>query len=91
MRHLKARGEIAALLLAAAAAALVPFMTRSNVAAASAPFPGWPTQYEGRALSGGAWHRLQAMQAREQPQCGNGRHREGGNADPFVPPRLGVR
>jgi hypothetical protein len=50
MRLLKARGEIAVLLLAAAAAALAPFMTRSDGAVASAPFPGWPTHYEGRAL-----------------------------------------
>jgi hypothetical protein len=51
MRVLRVRGEIAALLLAAAAAALAPFATRSSGAAASAPFPGWPTQYEGRALT----------------------------------------
>jgi hypothetical protein len=51
MRHLKTRGEIAALLLAAAAAALAPFVMRSGGAAASAPFPGWPTHYEGRALT----------------------------------------
>jgi hypothetical protein len=50
MRLLNTRGEIAALLLAAAAAALAPFVTRSNSAAASAPFPGWPTHYEGRPL-----------------------------------------
>ncbi len=50
MRVLKARGEIAVLLLAAAAAALAPFATRSSGAVASAPFPGWPTHYEGRAL-----------------------------------------
>jgi len=50
MRRLKVRGEIAALLLAAAAAALAPLIERSNGAAASAPFPGWPTEYEGRVL-----------------------------------------
>jgi hypothetical protein len=50
MRVLKAHGEIAAVLLAAAAAALVPFVARSSGAAASAPFPGWPAHYEGRAL-----------------------------------------
>ncbi len=50
MHLLKVRGEIAFLLLAAAAAALAPFVAHSNVAAASAPFPGWPTHYEGRAL-----------------------------------------
>src|SRR5262245_27622965 len=51
MRRLKPRSEIAVLLLAAAAAALAPFIERSNGAAASAPFPGWPAEYEGRALS----------------------------------------
>jgi hypothetical protein len=51
MRLLKARGEIAVLLLAAAAAALAPLMTRSTGAVASAPFPGWPAQYEGHALT----------------------------------------
>src|SRR5262245_4519810 len=50
MRLLNARGEIAALLLAAAAAALAPLVTRSGGAVASAPFPGWPGHYEGRAL-----------------------------------------
>ena len=51
MRCLKTR--IAALLLAAAAAAaaLAPLLERSNGAAASAPFPGWPTEYESRALN----------------------------------------
>jgi hypothetical protein len=51
MRRLNARGEIAVLLLAAAAAALAPFAVRSSSAVASAPFPGWPTQYQGRALT----------------------------------------
>jgi hypothetical protein len=51
MRFLNARGEIAVLLLAAAAAALAPFVTRSNGAAASAPFPGWPTHYDGHTLT----------------------------------------
>jgi hypothetical protein len=51
MRILNARGEIAALLLAAAVAALAPFATRSSGAVASAPFPGWPTHYDGRALT----------------------------------------
>jgi hypothetical protein len=51
MRLLNARGEIAVLLLAAAVAALAPFATRSSGAVASAPFPGWPTHYDGRALT----------------------------------------
>jgi hypothetical protein len=51
MRLLNARGEIAVLLLAAAAAALAPFATRSSSAVASVPFPGWPTHYDGRALT----------------------------------------
>jgi hypothetical protein len=51
MRLLNARGEIAALLLAATAAALAPFATRSSSAVASVPFPGWPTHYDGRALT----------------------------------------
>src|SRR5215813_146329 len=50
MRLLSVRGQVAVLLFAAAAAALVPLATRSGGAVASAPFPGWPTQYEGRAL-----------------------------------------
>jgi len=50
MRSLRTRAQIAALLLAAAAAALAPLIERSNGAAVSAPFPGWPTEYEGRAL-----------------------------------------
>jgi len=50
MRRLKVRGEIAALLLAAAAAALAPLFEHSSRAAAGAPFPGWPTEYEGRVL-----------------------------------------
>ena len=50
MRLLNARVEIAILLLAAVAAALAPLATRSSNAVASAPFPGWPTHYEGRAL-----------------------------------------
>jgi hypothetical protein len=48
MRRLNAR--IAALLLAGAAAALAPLVERSNGATAGAPFPGWPAEYEGRAL-----------------------------------------
>ena len=50
MRLLSVRGQVAVLLFAAAAAALVPLATRSGGAVASAPFPGWPTHYEGRAL-----------------------------------------
>ena len=50
MRFLNARGEIAVLLLAAAAAALAPFVTHPSGATAGAPFPGWPTHYEDRAL-----------------------------------------
>jgi hypothetical protein len=50
MRVLNARAEIIILLLAAAAAALAPFVMHSSGAVASAPFPGWPTHYDGRAL-----------------------------------------
>jgi hypothetical protein len=50
MRLLNAHGEITALLLAAAAAALAPFATRSSGAVVNVPFPGWPTHYEGSAL-----------------------------------------
>jgi hypothetical protein len=50
MRLMNARGQIAALLLAAAAAALAPLIARSNGATADAPFPGWPAEYGGRAL-----------------------------------------
>jgi hypothetical protein len=48
MRRLNAR--IAALLLAGAAAALAPLVERSNGATAGAPFPGWPAEYQGRAV-----------------------------------------
>jgi len=51
MRSLKPRAQLSALLLAAAAAALAPLIERSNGAAAGAPFPGWPTEYEGWVLS----------------------------------------
>jgi hypothetical protein len=51
MRSLKTRAQVTALLLAAAAAALAPLIERGNGAAAGAPFPGWPTEYEGRPLS----------------------------------------
>jgi hypothetical protein len=51
MRSLKPRAQLSALLLAATAAALAPLIEHSNGAAvASAPFPGWPAEYEGRAL-----------------------------------------
>ncbi len=50
MRFLNARAEIAVLLFAATAAALAPFAAHSGGAVASAPFPGWPTHYEGREL-----------------------------------------
>ena len=50
MRLLNARAEIAALLLAAAAAALAPLVARPNGAVLGVPFPGWPAHYEGRAL-----------------------------------------
>jgi hypothetical protein len=50
MRLLNVRGQTAGLLLAAAAAALAPLVERSNGATAGAPFPGWPAEYEGRAL-----------------------------------------
>jgi hypothetical protein len=44
---------IAVILVAAAAAALAPLVARSGSAApvAEGNFPGWPTQYEGRALT----------------------------------------
>ena len=52
MRRLIVRGEIATLLIAAAAAAFAPLLIeRSNGATAGAPFPGWPTEYEGQALT----------------------------------------
>ena len=51
MRLLSVRGQIAALLLAATAAALAPFVTRPSSAVASAPFLGWPTHHEGRLLT----------------------------------------
>jgi hypothetical protein len=50
MRLLSRRGEIAALLLGAGAAALAPFASHSGGAVTSAPFPGWPTHYEDRTL-----------------------------------------
>jgi hypothetical protein len=50
MRRVKAFAPATALVLAAAAAALAPLLDRSKATAADAPFPGWPTHYEGRAL-----------------------------------------
>jgi hypothetical protein len=47
------RAGVAAFLLAALAAALAPLLGRPHAAATIAPdtFPGWPTHYEGRALT----------------------------------------
>jgi hypothetical protein len=50
MRHLRSSLAIAAFLFAVAAAALAPFIDRKQALAADAPFPGWPTSYEGRPL-----------------------------------------
>ena len=50
MRHVRSSLALAAFLLAGTAAALAPLLDRSNATAADAPFPGWPTSYEGRAL-----------------------------------------
>jgi hypothetical protein len=53
MDSLKSRGARAAFLLAAIAAALAPLLHGGNDAALAAgkDFPGWPAQYEGRALT----------------------------------------
>jgi hypothetical protein len=53
MHQMKSRGAMAAFLLAAIAAALVPLLHRANGAAQAAgrDFPGWPTRYEGLALT----------------------------------------
>jgi len=54
MRRLSTITPAVALLLAAVAAAFAPLLERSKASAAAvaadAPFPGWPTHYEGRAL-----------------------------------------
>ena len=51
MQHMKRWGAIAALLLSALAAALAPLFARTSDTAAAKDFPGWPTHYEGRALT----------------------------------------
>jgi hypothetical protein len=53
MDRLKSRGALAAFLLAATAAALAPLLHRGNDAALAATrdFPGWPSGYEGHALT----------------------------------------
>jgi hypothetical protein len=50
MRVVKAYGPATTLLLAAIAAALVPLVDRSKATTTDAPFPGWPSHYEGRPL-----------------------------------------
>ena len=52
-RALRSWGTLAAFLLAVAAAALTPLLDRSGDAAVAANenFPGWPSHYEGRALT----------------------------------------
>jgi hypothetical protein len=50
VRLVKAHGPAAAVLLAATAAALAPLIDRSGATTTDAPFPGWPTYYEGRSL-----------------------------------------
>ena len=52
MRHpLKSFLAVVIFLIAGAAAALAPLIDRTHAAAADAPFPGWPSSYEGRALA----------------------------------------
>jgi hypothetical protein len=53
MRGVKSWSAIAAVLMAAIAAALAPLLAMPDVTAMAAHenFPGWPTQYEGRALT----------------------------------------
>jgi hypothetical protein len=51
VQHMKRWGAIAALLLSALAAALAPLFARTSDTAAAKDFPGWPTHYEGRALT----------------------------------------
>jgi hypothetical protein len=53
MHRAMSYGRIAALLLAAVAAAAAPLLARGSdpVIEADKPFPGWPTHYEGRALT----------------------------------------
>ena len=51
MQHLRRWGAIGAFVLAAIAAALAPLFARTGDTAAAKDFPGWPTHYEGRALT----------------------------------------
>ena len=51
MRHVKRWGATTVFLLAALAAALAPLFARTGDTAAAKDFPGWPTHYEGRALT----------------------------------------
>lgn len=53
MRNAMARVPVLAFLLAAAAAAMMPFLDKADGAGsiASRNFPGWPAHYEGRTLT----------------------------------------
>ena len=51
MQHVKRWGVITAFVLAAIAAALAPLFARNSDTAVAKDFPGWPTHYEGRALT----------------------------------------
>jgi hypothetical protein len=51
VRHVRRWGAITVFLLAALAAALAPLFARTGDTAAAKNFPGWPTHYEGRALT----------------------------------------
>jgi hypothetical protein len=53
MRRLRVRAGVSAFALAVLAAALAPILAHRNesTTAADKAFPGWPTRYEGRALT----------------------------------------
>jgi hypothetical protein len=69
MHAMRSRSAIAAVLLAALAAALAPFLDVPNVTAMAAhqKFPGWPTHYEGRTLTEMALTRREAAFVQDFP------------------------
>jgi hypothetical protein len=69
MCQLKSWIAVAVFLLAAVAAAAAPLISRANdaVVAADGAFPGWPTHYEGRALTAMALTQREVAFVRDFP------------------------
>jgi hypothetical protein len=69
MQQVRTWAAIASFLVAAAAAAMAPLLHRANdlAMAADGAFPGWPTHYEGRALTEMALTQREAEFVRDFP------------------------